>query len=597
MQAFDFTSLIIFLIVTIIFWVGILVVDQIFKLRTKGWEVQPGLLLAKTKRFNNFIDGVARYAPKVWKWIWNVGVIVGFLGIVLILMLLTWNMFNPFGGLATPTPAAESAVLPIVPGLTIRFDTFLWFLIPIIIIMVSHEMAHGIAARVDGITIRSSGIIVLLILFGAFVEPNEKQIEKKKPIKRMRVLAAGSFVNIIVGFFCLMLLSNSILFMAPFYSITPSGVVVQQVETTSPVYLQMVPGSVITAINDTKITSYEDLHEFMQTTNPFESITMTYFLFPPYTPIPSTTTIQLTQKAVDLGHNADSLDQGVASYQILQGETTSELGDLTKNGNYFNMTGNSTYNNASLLQCTIDFYELDIVPTSISLMELEINIFLNDTSNIGTASFQLKNSDQVSVEQATFNSTTTSNSIQQSFTAENVSNYISSNKIILIFDVRSSSEDYTLSIGYISINTTYSASYIGKIGIIAPNYYAPTGPLGFLVAPFGSLFQGFLLKTLLYTFMLAIGIGLFNLLPIPPFDGDKLFTTLVESVSGGKKKRVLKKSEDGKSEEEVLTWSLGQKITIWSVRAFAIFLLVSSIILTILFVFVFQTLDLSFLFP
>ncbi|MHC1590840.1 MAG: hypothetical protein ACXQS8_02040, partial [Candidatus Helarchaeales archaeon] len=95
MQVFDITSILIFLIITIVFWIAILIADYIFKLRTKGWEVLPGLLMAKTKRFNNLMDSIARIAPKAWRWIWSVGVIVGFFGSVFILVLLTWNMFNP----------------------------------------------------------------------------------------------------------------------------------------------------------------------------------------------------------------------------------------------------------------------------------------------------------------------------------------------------------------------------------------------------------------------------------------------------------------------------------------------------------------------
>ena len=212
--------------VIITFWGIILILEKIFKFRKRGWEVEPGLLMAKTTRFNILMDKIARKAPKIWKWFWNIGIVFGFIGMCFIVGFLFVNLFYLF----SPQSNVTNAVVPLIPGLTIGFETFLRILIPIVIIMISHEIAHGIATRVEKVRIKSSGFLVFLILFGAFVEPDERQAMTIKRPSRMRIFAAGSFANIVVGFICFILISNSVFFMLPFYSTTPAGITFQEVD-------------------------------------------------------------------------------------------------------------------------------------------------------------------------------------------------------------------------------------------------------------------------------------------------------------------------------------------------------------------------------
>jgi membrane-associated protease RseP (regulator of RpoE activity) len=54
--------------------------------------------------------------------------------------------------------------------------------------------------RLEKIRIKSAGIIFLLILPGAFVEPDENEIKKSKLLAKLRIFSAGSFANMIVAF-------------------------------------------------------------------------------------------------------------------------------------------------------------------------------------------------------------------------------------------------------------------------------------------------------------------------------------------------------------------------------------------------------------
>ena len=73
-------------------------------------------------------------------------------------------------------------------------------------------------------------------------------------------------------------------------------------------------------------------------------------------------------------------------------------------------------------------------------------------------------------------------------------------------------------------------------------------------------------------------VGLINLLPIPPFDGDKIFVSLFE-----KEKPPSDKSDDEEEEEKHQAKKSGPVLTIiWVVRVVAIFLFLGNIILSIL---------------
>ena len=54
---------------------------------------------------------------------------------------------------------------------------FTYFLIALVIVAVSHEFAHGIFARLNKIKVKTTGFAFLGPILGAFVEPDEKQMQ------------------------------------------------------------------------------------------------------------------------------------------------------------------------------------------------------------------------------------------------------------------------------------------------------------------------------------------------------------------------------------------------------------------------------------
>ncbi len=83
------------------------------------------------------------------------------------------------------------------------YDLFIpWWhaLVALFVTLVFHEGAHGVLVRRAGVRLKSTGILSFLSLpIGAFVEPDEKQLNAKSSVDRMRVYTMGSFANLLVG--------------------------------------------------------------------------------------------------------------------------------------------------------------------------------------------------------------------------------------------------------------------------------------------------------------------------------------------------------------------------------------------------------------
>ncbi|MEM2772399.1 MAG: M50 family metallopeptidase, partial [Candidatus Pacearchaeota archaeon] len=117
-------------------------------------------------------------------------------------------------------------IIPIFPYITEIFKIkflppfyFIYWIIIILIIAISHEFAHGIFARAYDIKLKSTGFGFLGPFILAFVEPDEKEMNKKKIKNQLAILSAGSFANFLVALIFILILQ---IFFLLFYQ--PIGV-------------------------------------------------------------------------------------------------------------------------------------------------------------------------------------------------------------------------------------------------------------------------------------------------------------------------------------------------------------------------------------
>ena len=82
----------------------------------------------------------------------------------------------------------------LLPGINLPFFEGIAALV---IIMIMHEGAHAILARLAKVPVLSSGIVLFgIIPIGAFIEPDENQLKKTEAMPQSRVLIAGSTSNL-----------------------------------------------------------------------------------------------------------------------------------------------------------------------------------------------------------------------------------------------------------------------------------------------------------------------------------------------------------------------------------------------------------------
>ncbi|MBS3145094.1 site-2 protease family protein [Candidatus Woesearchaeota archaeon] len=135
----------------------------------------------------------------------HIGTTIGFIGMAVILFLLVKGTITML--FVADAPPAVAPVLPgvSVPGLPNL--SFWHWIVAIFLVATVHEFSHGIWARLYKIKIKSSGFLFFGPILGAFVEPEEKELNKKSKPKQLAVFAAGPFSNIIFGIFFLLIMN------------------------------------------------------------------------------------------------------------------------------------------------------------------------------------------------------------------------------------------------------------------------------------------------------------------------------------------------------------------------------------------------------
>ena len=242
-----------------------IVASIIFKDR-KNIKFTAGILLMRrTKRFRDTIDSIAQRHKTFWSAFGTIGVAVAIIVMLLGSFLLIDQSIKIATGvlkdgarLILPGPAASLDV----PG--VLFVPWWIWIIAIAFVIVPHETMHGIMCRIDKVRIKSVGWILLLVLPGAFVEPDEKQLEKQSRKTKMRVYAAGSFINIFLAGIILLLL---VLISSAFF--VPSGVAFYAPDNSS--FGKNVTAS-ITEISGQRINSIDQLRNELAKHEPGDTI-------------------------------------------------------------------------------------------------------------------------------------------------------------------------------------------------------------------------------------------------------------------------------------------------------------------------------------
>lgn len=171
---------------------------------------------------------------------------------VTIMVLLLWEATIVPQIKSPPSPQLILGIPGINPVIPVGYG-----ILALVVAIVVHEFAHGILTRVGEIKVQSLGVMFLVFPIGAFVEPDEKEMQETTRRKRSRVYAVGPATNIILALVMLGLFSGV---MMSSVDVKEEGVIAVGVVADSPISISGIkPSSVIASVNGTEIKSTLDM--------------------------------------------------------------------------------------------------------------------------------------------------------------------------------------------------------------------------------------------------------------------------------------------------------------------------------------------------
>lgn len=250
---------------------AITIPTDIESLSTIAFLVLLGILMIKDRKNIEFKYGVfMRRMQKGKEWIYYIGdkykklfSFFGYAAIVagIIASLVSFYLILASGySIVTNPGQARPGLQPIIPAVPSQAVCsfalcipFWYWIIGVLIVLLCHELSHAFVSRAENIRIKSFGLLSLLVLPGAFVEPDERQLKKSSSLTKLKIYAAGSFANILIFFLAT---GISIAVFNSFY--TASGVTYDNVIANSPAAAVGMQGKIITAINGVRISGTTD---------------------------------------------------------------------------------------------------------------------------------------------------------------------------------------------------------------------------------------------------------------------------------------------------------------------------------------------------
>ncbi|MEM0364752.1 MAG: site-2 protease family protein [Candidatus Nitrosocaldus sp.] len=254
------------IVALLIAWIIIIASAKALRLEKRGFEIKPFMLTYKNHGVSSTLDRLLAINRSVVKVFADVSIVAGAIMMVFAVWFLLNNLVHFFAD-----SGQFSEVTLLIPGVTIRsVPNLVYFLLAAPIVLVVHEVAHGIVARLERIRVKSGGFAIIIALIAGFVEPDEDEFNRARRVSKVRVIAAGSTSNILLSFLVASLLmfnpafGNILELLSPqvrgiFYN-DPIGVpVVQVIEGSGAAQAGMRAGDIITAINDTQVKTPADL--------------------------------------------------------------------------------------------------------------------------------------------------------------------------------------------------------------------------------------------------------------------------------------------------------------------------------------------------
>lgn len=278
------------LLAFLLYWLLVMFLDRRGILGKYNITAYGPVLMLRTTKGQEFLDRLALH-KRFWRVFANLGIpamLIGMLAMFLLILYIDYSLIKSFQTQTVPQPGKfnEPRNIFLIPGIN-EYIPLEWGLIALIITLIVHEFSHAILCKVEGIKVKSMGILLAIIPIGGFAEPDEEQLLGKKEEKeeegktrepkkiatrseRVRVLTAGVMANFVTA------LVAFVLFFSLLGSLSPVGnVMVTSVVPGYPAELAGVKENmVLMGINDKQVNNAHDFLFYAKTLEPGSNVTL-----------------------------------------------------------------------------------------------------------------------------------------------------------------------------------------------------------------------------------------------------------------------------------------------------------------------------------
>lgn len=286
----------------LLYWVMVSILDKKGILERYNVSAYGPVLMIRTLRGQKLLDFLAR--PKsMWKLFANIGIVLMFVGMFAMLFIIIVSdigMLASIGANTLPEPGKfnEARNIFLIPGVN-EFIPLSWGVIALLVTLVVHEFSHAILCKVEGIRVKSMGVLLAIVPIGGFAEPDEEELfgvkkedDKDKeagsiegPIERRilglekepdtgkvatreqraRILAAGVMSNFVVAAIAFILLFGPVL-----GTISPlsDAMIINVTPDSAADIAGLQDNMVITQIDDVPVDKANDILLYMSSVEP-----------------------------------------------------------------------------------------------------------------------------------------------------------------------------------------------------------------------------------------------------------------------------------------------------------------------------------------
>ncbi|XP_053681284.1 membrane-bound transcription factor site-2 protease [Anopheles nili] len=314
-------ELIVILAIVVLMYVVLLFFDGFFKscmhypydafLRGTGLTVKFLRLQWHTTALNRSIVKWSTKYPKILDCSFNIGVYLSLLLMPFAVVMIIISSFHTSlqrqsarviasGGPGGDSHAPDRRTVEIdllVPGVNLPINEIGYYIAALAINSVVHELGHGLAAVLEDVQIKGFGMHVLLIIPMAYTQLDSDQLNTLRVWKKLRVMCAGIWHNLILALFTYLLFMSTPLLFSAIYR-TSDAVIVTTLKNNSPLAgpRGLEQGDIIKSINSCEIHHEESW---------FECLLQTIQSPPAY--CVSTDFVHLNDESVPMSHKNDGL--------------------------------------------------------------------------------------------------------------------------------------------------------------------------------------------------------------------------------------------------------------------------------------------------